>query len=96
MANYMEQRGKWMKKGYEQGRADVLKNMDPSTSKLTATATLALVCKAEMEYAVGDQHMAFLLKLCVELLGHPETVEIVKQEADKARADAEKQIGIDL
>ena len=96
MANYMEQRAKWMKKGYEQGREDVLKNMDPANSKLTAEATLALVGKAEMEYAVGNNHMAFLLKLCVEMMGHPETVAIVKQEADNARDAAENQLKIDL
>ena len=92
----MEQRAKWMKKGYEQGRDDVLKNMDPANSKLTAEATLTLVGKAEMEYAVGNNRMAFLLKLCVEMMGHPDTVAIVKQEADAARDAAEKQLKIDL
>lgn len=91
--NAIERNGKLYKAGYEAGRADVLKNLDEATSRLTADATMFIAHRAEAEYMAGEQRMAFLLRLCIETIGHPPTVEALKAEADKA---LESQSTIDL
>lgn len=91
--NAIERNGKLYRTGYEAGRADVLKSMDEATSRLTADATLFIAHRAEAEYMAGEQRMAFLLRLCLETIGHPPTVEKLKADADAA---TESQKVIDL
>lgn len=62
-------------KGYAQGQADLMANVDPETRKLNAEATNSLLIMWDAERAVGDKRNAHNLGLLLEWCGDPDTVK---------------------
>jgi hypothetical protein len=77
--SYLDRRADLIRMGYDKGKADALRNINPSSKKLNAEATAALIGMSEAEHAMGDQRLAYILRFCIDQCGDPDTVEALKK-----------------
>ena len=77
--SYLEKRAELIREAYNKGRDDALRNIDVNGNRLSPDATAALMGAAEAEHAVGDQRLAYIMRLCLTAMGDPTVIAEMSQ-----------------